>query len=128
MVLGVSHITFIVTDLERTANFLAAIFEAKEVYSSTTAKYFLINDLWVALNKGDTTATRTYNHLAFTICESDFDKYVERIKTTGVEIIQGRTRKEGEGQSVYFYDFDNNLFELHTGSLSERLNHYTTAN
>lgn len=32
-----------------------------------------------------------------------------------------RSRIIGEGRSIYFYDFDNLLFELHTGTLSERL-------
>jgi hypothetical protein len=33
-------------------------------------------------------------------------------------------RVEGEGESQYFYDFDNNLFELHTGTLAQRLQRY----
>lgn len=35
-----------------------------------------------------------------------------------------RPRVEGEGQSLYFYDFDNHLFELHTGTLAQRLVRY----
>jgi hypothetical protein len=31
---------------------------------------------------------------------------------------------EGEGMSLYFYDYDNNLFELHTGTLEQRLARY----
>ena len=125
MIRGISHITFIVSDLERTANFLKVIFEAKEVYSSSAVKYFLLNDLWVALNKGNPLPVRTYNHVAFAILDSDFDEYLKRIKAVGAEIKQGRTRNSGEGQSVYFYDYDNHLFELHTGSLCERLNRYS---
>jgi len=30
----------------------------------------------------------------------------------------------GEGRSIYFYDHDNHLFELHTGNLEERLARY----
>jgi hypothetical protein len=32
-------------------------------------------------------------------------------------------RVEGEGRSLHFYD-DNHLFELHTGTLEERLERY----
>jgi len=32
---------------------------------------------------------------------------------------------DGEGESLYFYDFDNHLFELHTGTLEERLARYS---
>jgi len=114
----------VVEDLQQTAIFWERIFGAKEVYSSSTAKYFLTNDLWIALNKGVPLAERTYDHIAFTIQDSDFDGFVERINDVGAEIIQGRTRLDGEGRSVYFYDYDNHLFELHTGTLSERLASY----
>ena len=36
-----------------------------------------------------------------------------------------RGRIKGEGKSVYFYDYDNHLFELHTGTLDERLASYS---
>ncbi len=35
-----------------------------------------------------------------------------------------RSRVEGEGRSLYFYDYDNHLFELHTGTLFQRLQKY----
>jgi len=122
---GISHITFAVADLERTATFFKRIFDAREVYSSPTAKYFLINNLWIALNKGEPLPERTYNHIAFAIQDSDFDEFIERIKEVGTEIVQGRQRHDDEGRSVYFYDYDNHLFELHTGTLSKRLCYYT---
>jgi len=121
MIAGISHITFVVMDIERSADFLEKIFEARTVYSDATARYLLISDLWVALNKGEPLSERTYNHTAFSIQDSDFNEYVERIKGAGAEILQGRTRFDGEGRSIYFYDFDNHLFELHTGTLSKRM-------
>jgi hypothetical protein len=42
----------------------------------------------------------------------------------GLETMKDRKRIKGEGKSIYFYDYDNHLFELHTGSLGERLKHY----
>lgn len=124
----ISHMTFVVRDLDKTAAFFESIFSAKTVHSSSTAKYLLINDLWIALNKGDSLSERTYNHIAFKVEDCDFDKYIERIKEVGADIVQGRERHENEGRSVYFYDYDNHLFELHTGTLSERLNCYQKEN
>ncbi len=67
---------------------------------------------------------RTYNHLAFKIPDESFDFYLTRIQSLCVDIRPERPRVSGEGRSIYFYDFDNHLFELHTGSLEERLNRY----
>jgi catechol 2,3-dioxygenase-like lactoylglutathione lyase family enzyme len=119
--LTISHITFVVQDLEKTATLWKSIFGAQEVYSTPTVKYFQLNDLWIALNKGDPLPHRTYNHIAFQIPASKIDSYTAKIKSAGAEIKPDRPRTEGEGTSIYFYDYDNHLFELHTGTLAERL-------
>lgn len=131
MIEGISHLTFIVKDLERTSTFFRSIFDAKEIYSSgdktfslTREKFFLIGGQWIAIMEGDSLSDRTYNHVAFKIREEEFDLYESRILTLGVDFKPPRPRIEGEGRSLYFYDFDNHLFELHTGTLSERLARY----
>ncbi len=131
MIEGLSHITFIVSDLERMSNFLTAIFDAEEIYSSkekefsvSKEKFFLINGLWLAIMVGEPLLQKTYKHVALRIAESDFDKYLDRIRSLGVKILDGRDRIEGEGKSIYFYDYDNHLFELHTGTLEQRLKSY----
>lgn len=131
MIKGISHITLIVKDLESMTNFLCHIFDAQEIYSSgekqfslSREKFFLINDVWLCIMEGDSLTQQTYNHIAFQISESDFDLYVSRVKAAGVEIRPERPRIEGEARSIYFYDFDNHLFELHTGTLQTRLASY----
>lgn len=131
MIKGISHITLIVKDLERTAAFLRAVFDAKEVYSSgekqfsiSKEMFFLINDIWLCIMEGEALAERTYNHVAFQISEADFELYKSRVITSGAEHRPERSRVDGEGQSIYFYDFDNHLFELHTGTLRDRLKSY----
>lgn len=131
MIFGISHITFIVKDLARSTLFFKKIFDAEEVYSSgnntfslSKEKFFLIGDVWVAVMEGEPLTERTYNHVAFRVNESEIDDYISRINDMRADIRPERPRVDGEGRSVYFYDFDNHLFELHTGTLSERLARY----
>ena len=128
---GISHITFIVKDLEKASSFFKIIFDAKEVYSSgdktfsiSKEKFFLIDNQWIAIMEGEPLRDRTYNHIAFKIKDEEFTIYEERIKALGVDYKPPRARVKGEGQSLYFYDYDNHLFELHTGTLEERLKRY----
>ena len=132
MIEGISHLTFVVKDLARASEFFRSIFDAEEVYSSgdktfSTAgeKFFLIGSQWIAIMEGEPPADRTYGHVAFKIPEEEFDAYESRVRALGVDLGPQRPRVEGEGRSLYFYDFDNHLFELHTGSLSERLARYS---
>ncbi|MEH1843355.1 MAG: FosX/FosE/FosI family fosfomycin resistance hydrolase [Nostoc sp.] len=131
MIQGISHITFIVRDLERMTKFLTFIFDAKEVYSSgnqtfsiSKEKFFLIGGLWIAIMEGEALAEKTYNHVAFKITEEDYELYAAKVRNFGVDMKEGRSRVEGEGRSLYFYDYDNHLFELHTGILHQRLQRY----
>ena len=123
MILGLSHMTFW-TD----------IFGAQEVYASgdrtfsvAREKFFLVGDMWICIMEGDPVKERDYSHIAFRINDADFDNYVTKINTAGAEIKKDRSRVEGEGRSIYFYDFDNHLFELHTGVLETRLQGYSAA-
>lgn len=131
MIEGISHITFIVSDLKRSAKMMKELFNAEEVYSSgdqyfslSKEKFFLIGGQWIVLMEGDTLRDRTYNHVAFKIRDEDLEGYESKIKHLGLEIKPARPRVDGEGRSLYFYDYDNHLFELHTGTLQERMNTY----
>lgn len=131
MIQGISHITLIVQNLGKTAAFLRAVFDAKEVYASgekqfslSKEMFFLINDIWLCIMEGEPLAERTYNHIAFQISEADFESYRAKVIESGAQLRQERPRVTGEGQSIYFYDFDNHLFELHAGTLGDRLKRY----
>ncbi|WP_216324591.1 FosX/FosE/FosI family fosfomycin resistance hydrolase [Deinococcus aestuarii] len=131
MIQGLSHLTLIVRDLGATTRLLADGLGAEEVYFSGEAtfslsreKFFLLGGVWLAVMEGDPLPTQTYNHIAFQIREEDLDGCRERLQTLGVYLLPPRPRVEGEGRSLYFFDFDNHLFELHTGTLDGRLNRY----
>lgn len=128
---AISHITFVVRNLDRMSSLLCNGLGAREVYDSGTTtfslskeKFFVLGDTWLAAMEGEPTAERTYGHVAFKISEDELPLFEARLTALGVEIRAPRPRVEGEGLSLYFYDFDNHLFELHTGTLQERLQRY----
>jgi fosfomycin resistance protein FosX len=74
MIESISHITFIVSNLNRMSKILKTVFDAKEVYSSddkeysiSKEKFFMLGELWIAIMEGDSLPQRTYNHVAFKI-------------------------------------------------------------
>lgn len=133
-IIGISHITFICKDLEKSANMLKHIFNAEEIYSSeekkfsiSKEKFFKIAGIWIAIMEGESIA-KTYNHIAFEIEEDDLIIFKDKILSLGLTILPGRDRKSAEGHSIYFYDYDNHLFELHAGKLNTRLRFYNNEN
>ncbi|EGP4989614.1 TPA: FosX/FosE/FosI family fosfomycin resistance thiol transferase [Enterococcus faecium] len=130
----ISHITLIVKDLNKTSVLLNTLFDAKEIYDSQQKKFslypekfFLVKDLWIAVMQDSSNKLpKTYNHIAFKIDEQDIDSFVSKIQMLGLTVEPGRSRVKGEASSIYFYDYDNHLFELHTGTLQERLKSYNS--
>ena len=128
---GISHVTFVVRDLERASRLFCEGLGAREVYDSnghnfsiSREKFFVLGGVWIAVMEGEPPADRTYRHLAFKVNEDDLPEFEKRLLILGAEVKPPRPRVEGEGRSLYFYDFDNHLFELHTGTLEQRLERY----
>lgn len=134
MISGLSHITFITRDLEKMSRIMIEVLGGKEIYSSdakqhsiSAEKFFMVGDVWVAVMDGESLPTRTYNHVAFKTDDEGLAHAKLTIEKLGLEMLPPRPRIEGESQSLYFYDYDNHLFELHTGTLEQRLQAYGKA-
>lgn len=128
---GLSHITFVVRDLDRMEQILTTVFDARKVYDSgddsfslSRERFFDIGGVWVATMEGEPLRDKTYNHVAFAMGEDEYEMRLARIRSLGLEVREGRARVAGEGQSIYFYDDDNHMFELHSGTLETRLRRY----
>lgn len=131
---GISHLTFVVADLERTARLFRDGLGAREVYDSagrehslSREKFFVLGEVWLVAMQGTPLAERSYRHVAFAVDAVDLPQYRQRLQTLGVGLLPGRGRIEGEGASIYFHDYDNHLFELHAGTLDDRLAAYAAA-
>jgi fosfomycin resistance protein FosX len=128
MTSSLSHLTFIAHDLEKMTRIIVGVLGGREVYASganqhslSPEKFFDVSGLWVAIMQGDPLPTRTYNHVAFKVSSEQLAKAELAIEALGLDLRESRPRVSGEGQSLYFHDYDNHLFELHTGTLEERL-------
>jgi catechol 2,3-dioxygenase-like lactoylglutathione lyase family enzyme len=138
MVQALSHITLIVRDLDRMEQILTGVLKARKIYDSgaqtfslSKERFFLVGEehpVWIAIMEGEGLAFRSYNHIAFKIRDSEIEACLAAIAELGLELKDGRSRVLGEGQSIYFYDDDNHMFELHTGTLEERLKRYAEGN
>jgi len=128
---GIEGLSLITRDLARMTAIVEGALGGREIYSSgedtfslSREKFFAVGGLWIAVMEGESLPTRTYNHIAFKIPAAAIEGYRQRIEALGLEIRESRPRVAGEGHSLYFYDDDNHLFELHTGTLEERLDRY----
>jgi catechol 2,3-dioxygenase-like lactoylglutathione lyase family enzyme len=109
-----------VSDLDAMERILVTVLGARKVYDSgettfslSEERFFLVGeeDLWIATMKGDALPSRTYNHIAFKIDESEIGTFRDRIAMLGLDLRESRPRVAGEGHSLYFHDYDNHLFE-----------------
>ena len=110
---------------------ITQVLGGQEVYSSGDAtfstareKFFLAVGIWIAIMEGESLPTRTYNHIAFKVSDEELDAARIAADKLGLDVRPPRPRVAGEGQSLYFHDYDNHLFELHTGTLDQRLARY----
>lgn len=131
MAQGLSHITFIVRNLERMTQIVTQVLGGRQVYDSgeetfslSRERFFMVGDAWIAVMEGDPVRERSYNHIAFKVSDADLPRAEQAIRDLGLEVLSPRSRVEGEGQSIYFYDDDNHLLELHSGTLEQRLDRY----
>jgi fosfomycin resistance protein FosX len=131
MIQGLSHLTFIVRDLEKMSRIITEVLGGDEVYSSgdktfstSREKFFVAGGIWIAIMEGESLPTRTYNHVAFKVTDEQLERARAAIDKLGLDVRPPRPRVDGEAQSLYFHDHDNHLFELHTGTLEERLARY----
>ena len=133
MIEGLSHLTFIVRDLDKMETVLTTVLDAQKIYDSgaetfslSQERFLKVGGLWVAVMQGAPLQEKTYNHVAFKMGPDEYDDRRARIRALGLQIKEGRPRVDGEGHSIDVYDHDNHLFELHSGTLEQRLHRYSS--
>ncbi|MGX9668089.1 metallothiol transferase FosB [Staphylococcus shinii] len=128
MIQSVNHITYSVSDINKSTAFYQDILKAEILVESDETVYFTLGGLWLALNEEKDIPRNEiqylYTHMAFTIDEHTFDEWYQWLKDNDVNILEGRNRDIRDKKSIYFTDPDWHKLELHTGTLQDRLDYY----
>jgi catechol 2,3-dioxygenase-like lactoylglutathione lyase family enzyme len=108
---AIAHIALIVRDPARTAAFLRDLFNGP-VLSRTDADghdetFVRLGVTWFALVRADVRRERTGDHVAFRVARETIPAIADKLKSMDCEFILSDS-----GTSLYFFDFDNHVFEL----------------
>jgi catechol 2,3-dioxygenase-like lactoylglutathione lyase family enzyme len=117
---SIGHIALIVADPARTARLFEVLFEAKTVRrldaDGHDEMFINLGGTWFLLAEASVERQRTGDHIAFHVERADLLATLEKLKAMNMEYILARS-----DTSLYFFDYDNHLFELDTTDLDSEL-------
>ncbi len=128
MIKGINHITFSVSNLDRSFDFYRNILGFKPLMKNNKSAYFLAGDLWFCIEEDLKARTETlpdYTHVAFSIDSKDYLHFTENIIKSGVKLFK---ENKSEGDSLYFLDPDGHKLEIHVGDWQTRMANYKKQN
>ena len=117
---SIAHVALIVQDPARTAGFLRDLFEAPVLQRRDAEghdeTFIRLGVTWFALVGAQVKRERTGDHVAFRVARETIPLMADKLKAKGYEFILSKS-----GTSLYFFDFDNHLFELDSSGQEEEL-------
>ena len=121
MLSGLNHLTFAVTDLNRSISFYHELLQLQLDATWDSGAYLSLPGVWLCLSLDPLRKSEPaidYTHYAFTVGAGDFTALVARLRAGNT----GEWRdNRSEGASFYFLDPDGHKLEAHVGDLASRL-------
>jgi len=122
MISGLSHVTFAVSDLERSICFYTRLVGLKPLVQWDQGAYLVAGNFWVSLvldrAAPEATNNSSYTHVAFAVSPEEFQALRTKLVMNDAEEWQ---LNPSPGESYYFLDPDGHKIEIHTRTLSDRL-------
>ena len=119
---AIAHIALVVKDPARTAVLFEQLFSSRVVErldeEGHAETFVQLGRTWFVLAKADIERPRSGDHIAFAVKKSDLPAYAEKLSRLGVEFFLAR-----EDTSLYFFDYDNHVFELDSTDFESGLTH-----
>ena len=120
MLESISHIALVVKDPARTAALFHDLFSARVVEREDDEghleTFVRLGGIWIVLVGAPGDRTRTGDHIAFRATPEILEATVAKLQAMGCEFIRARSNK-----ALYFFDYDDHVFELDTEDIDEEL-------
>jgi catechol 2,3-dioxygenase-like lactoylglutathione lyase family enzyme len=116
----ISHIALIVEDPARTASLFKELFDSKVVSridaDGHEETFVRLGRTWFVLVQATVERPRTGDHIAFSVSNAALQACVQKLKAMNQEFMLARA-----DTALYFFDYDNHVFELDTTDLDAEL-------
>jgi hypothetical protein len=116
----IGHIALTVKDSSRTATLFKDLFDAAIVTRKDAdgheETYVRLGRTWFVLVQAEVVRPRTGDHIAFSVSKSALLEIADKLKRMNVEFFLARS-----DTALYFFDYDNHVFELDTTDLDREL-------
>jgi len=116
----ISHIALIVKDSSRTAalfkNLFGAAILVRKDADGHEETYVKLGRTWFVLVQAEVDRPRSGDHIAFSVSKSTLLETAENLRKMNVEFFLARS-----DTALYFFDYDNHVFELDTSDLEREL-------
>ncbi len=116
----IGHIAMVVRDSGRTAALFKDLFGASNVERKDSdghaETYVRLGRTWIVLAQADVVRPRSGDHIAFLVSAAALREIAEKLKNMNMEFFLARS-----DTALYFFDYDNHVFELDTTDLDVEL-------
>ena len=120
MLKSISHVALVVKDPGKTAALFQDLFGARAIQRQDDEghleTFVRLGGTWFALVGAAAERTRTGDHIAFHATSETLEATAAKLQAMGREFIRAR----GD-TSLYFFDYDDHVFELDTGDIDKEL-------